>query len=92
MPWAGEIVLHADGPNDTIVFVPDGATSSNCRLMPRRTMSALSYDTGIISPFHDSIGAKPDAANWGLVRCLTGCASAASEEPKATSESAARAC
>ena len=56
MPWASEIALHADGPNDTIVFAPDSARFSICRLIPMRTMSALSYDTEIISPFQDSIG------------------------------------
>ena len=53
MPWAGAIALQADNPNGTIVFAPERATVSLCRLMPRRTMSALSWDTGIISPFQD---------------------------------------
>ena len=56
MPWAGEIALQADNPNGEIVFAPEDATLSLFRLMPRRTMSALSYDTEIISPFQDSIG------------------------------------
>ena len=56
MPWAAVIALHADNLDDTIVFAPESAAFSICRLMPRRTMSALSYDAGIISPFQDSIG------------------------------------
>ena len=56
-------------------------------------MSALSQDTEIISPFRDSTrDVEPEAAISGPVRCLTVCASAASEEAKPTNESAARAC
>ena len=55
-------------------------------------MSALSWDTEIISPFHNSIGTARESGHPGSVRCLTGGASAASEEAKPTNESAARAC
>ena len=55
-------------------------------------MSALSWDTAIFSPFQDSIRTARKSCHSGPVRCLTGSASAASEEPKAMSESAARAC
>jgi len=55
-------------------------------------MSALPWDTEIISPFRDSIRTARKSGHPGPVRCLTASASAASEEPKAMSESAACAC
>ena len=55
-------------------------------------MNALSWNTAIFSPVRDSIRTAKRGCHSGPVRCLTGSASAASEEPKAMSESAACAC
>ncbi len=55
-------------------------------------MSALSWDTEIISPFQDSIRTTRKSCHPGPVRCLTGGATAACEEPMALRESAACAC
>ena len=41
----GAIALHDDDPNGTSVFALEGATVSLVRMLPRRTMSALSWDT-----------------------------------------------